>query len=68
MKNKKLNSKIFKERKVIFSGILIALIFLLFGYMYFSGEEYFKEKSEEEKAEQIVKQVQKEKKEMELMI
>lgn len=63
MKNKKLNSKIFKERKVIFSGILIALIFLLFGYMYFSGEEYFKEKSEEEKAEQIVKQVQKEKKE-----
>ena len=26
MKNKKLNSKIFKERKVIFSGILIALI------------------------------------------
>ena len=35
--------------------ILTHLIFLLFGYMYFSGEEYFKEKSEEEKIIEIIK-------------
>lgn len=41
MKNKKLNSKIFKERKVIFSGILIALIFFAFRLYVFFGRRVF---------------------------